>query len=136
MPGSIFLVDDELHVAQILGRRLERAGYTISTARDGIEAFERIVETPPDMIISALQMPRLDGLGLAERLKTEPSTASIPIVMLTSRGHRADEETVERTNIVRLVAKPFSSHEMVKVVSEVFESLGSGSDESPATEAA
>lgn len=136
MPGSIFLVDDELHVAQILGRRLERAGYTISTARDGIEAFDRIVETQPDMIISDLQMPRLDGLGLAEKLKGEPSTASIPIVMLTSRGHRADEETVERTNIVRLVAKPFSSHEMVQVVTEVFESLGGGAGETPATEAA
>lgn len=129
MPGSIFLVDDELHVAQILGRRLEREGYTIATARDGVEAFDRIVETRPDIIISDLQMPRLDGLGLAEKLKAEPSTAAIPIVMLTSRGHRADDATVERTNIIRLVAKPFSSHEMVKIVAEVFAGLGADSAE-------
>ena len=135
MPGSIFLVDDELHVAQILGRRLEREGYTISTARDGIEAFDRIVESQPDMIISDLQMPRLDGLGLAEKLKSDPATAAIPIVMLTSRGHRADDETVERTNIVRLVAKPFSSHEMVRVVSEVLEELR-GPVDGPSAEAA
>lgn len=119
MPGSIFLVDDELHVAQILGRRLEREGYVIETARDGVEAFDRIVDSRPDLIISDLQMPRLDGLGLAEKLKNDPATASIPIVMLTSRGHRADQDAVERTNIVRLVAKPFSSHEMVKIVGEV-----------------
>ena len=118
MSASIFLVDDELHVAQILGRRLEREGHTIRTARDGIEAFDLIVESQPDLIISDLQMPRLDGLGLAEKLKAEPATASIPIIMLTSRGHRADDETVGRTNIVRLVAKPFSSHEMVKIVAE------------------
>lgn len=119
MPGSIFLVDDELHVAQILGRRLEREGYTVETARDGVEAFERISAVMPDLIISDLQMPRLDGLGLAEKLHAEPGTASIPIVMLTSRGHRADREIVARTNIVRLVAKPFSSHEMVKIVGEL-----------------
>jgi CheY-like chemotaxis protein len=124
MPGSIFLVDDELHVAQILGRRLEREGYAIQTARDGVEAFDRIVETRPDLIISDLQMPRLDGIGLAEQLKAEPSTSGIPIIMLTSRGHRADADTVERTNIIRLVAKPFSSHEMVKLVAEVFASRG------------
>ena len=124
MPGSIFLVDDELHVAQILGRRLQREGYEIQTARDGLEAFGLIVEAQPDLIISDLQMPRLDGLGLAEKLRNEPATAAIPIVMLTSRGHRADQDTVDRTNIVRLVAKPFSSHEMVKIVAEVFASLG------------
>lgn len=129
MPGSIFLVDDELHVAQILGRRLEREGYSIETARDGVEAFDRIAESLPDVIISDLQMPRLDGLGLAEQLKADPRTASIPIVMLTSRGHRADDETVSRTNIVRLVAKPFSSHEMVKIVGEVFAGLETDSAE-------
>lgn len=135
MSGSIFLVDDELHVAQILGRRLEREGYTISTARDGIEAFDRIVESQPDLIISDLQMPRLDGLGLAEKLKEEPATATIPIVLLTSRGHRADADTVERTNIVRLIAKPFSSHEMVRVVAEVLDGLR-GPVDGPAAEAA
>lgn len=135
MSGSIFLVDDELHVAQILGRRLEREGYTISTARDGIEAFDRIVESQPDLIISDLQMPRLDGLGLAEKLKEEPATATIPIVLLTSRGHRADADTVERTNIVRLIAKPFSSHEMVRVVAEVLDGLR-GPVNGPAAEAA
>lgn len=132
MPGSIFLVDDELHVAQILGRRLEREGYTIETARDGVEAFDRIVASCPDLIISDLQMPRLDGLGLAEKLKGEPVTASIPIVLLTSRGHRADQGTIEKTNIVRLVAKPFSSHEMVKVVADVL----AEASESAAQEAA
>lgn len=129
MSGSIFIVDDELHVAQILGRRLEREGYSVETARDGIEAFERLVIKQPDLIISDLQMPRLDGLGLAERLKAEPVTDAIPILMLTSRGHRADQATIERTNIVRLVAKPFSSHEMVKIVGEMFASMAGGQTE-------
>ena len=137
MPGSIFLVDDELHVAQILGWRLEREGYTVDIARDGVEAFERIVETPPDLIISDLQMPRLDGIGLASQLAEDQRTSSIPIIMLTSRGHRADADTIERTNIIQLVAKPFSSHEMVKRVAEALQSTGSPSgDHPPAAEAA
>jgi len=132
MPGSIFLVDDELHVSQILGRRLEREGYSVETARDGVEAFDRISEVLPDLIISDLQMPRLDGLGLAEKLRGEPGTASIPIVLLTSRGHRADREIVDRTNIVRLVAKPFSSHEMVKIVEQLLAEAGGSQDQEAA----
>lgn len=119
MSAFILLVDDELHVSQILGRRLAREGYRVDTARDGVDALDQIAAERPDLVISDLQMPRLDGISLALRLAEDPALRDVPIILLTARGHRADEEALGRTNIISLMAKPFSSHEMVTVVAEV-----------------
>lgn len=121
MSTLILLVDDELHVSQILGRRLAREGYRIEMARDGVEALEHVRAERPDLIISDLQMPRMDGMALAVALTEEAGMGSVPVILLTARGHRVDQEVVEKTGIVRLMAKPFSSHEMVTVVGEVLE---------------
>lgn len=122
MSTLILLVDDELHVSQILGRRLAREGYRIEMARDGVEALERVASERPDLIISDLQMPRMDGMALALALSEQAGMGDVPVVLLTARGHRVDQDVVEKTGIVRLMAKPFSSHEMVTVVREVLES--------------
>ncbi len=119
MPGSILLVDDELHVAQILSRRLAREGYEIKTARDGVEALGMINEFTPDLVISDLQMPRMDGISLALKLSEDPALREVPIILLTARGHRVNNDDIEQSGIVRLMAKPFSSQEMVSVVGEV-----------------
>lgn len=124
MSASILLVDDELHVAQILGRRLAREGYQVETARDGVEAIGMIAEHTPDLVISDLQMPRMDGISFALKLAEDPDLVRIPIILLTARGHRVNSDDVDRSGIVRMVAKPFSSHEMVTVVAEVLAGAG------------
>lgn len=124
MSASILLVDDELHVAQILGRRLAREGYDINTARDGVEALSLIAEHTPDLVISDLQMPRMDGINLALKLAEDPMLRAVPIILLTARGHRVNDSDIEQSGIVRLMAKPFSSQEMVTVVGEVLGGSG------------
>ncbi len=124
MSASILLVDDELHVAQILGRRLAREGYDITTARDGVEALSLVEANTPDLVISDLQMPRMDGVSLALKLAEDPALRAVPIILLTARGHRVNNDDIEQSGIVRLMAKPFSSHEMVTVVGEVLGGSG------------
>lgn len=119
MNASILLVDDELHVAQILGRRLEREGYRVRTARDGVEAVESALAERPDLVISDYQMPRMDGMALAQRLAVEPTLKGLPVILLTARGHRVDPDLLAATGVVRLMAKPFSAHEVAAVVGEV-----------------
>jgi DNA-binding response OmpR family regulator len=119
MTASILLVDDELHVAQILGRRLEREGYRVRTARDGVEAVEAALADRPDLVISDYQMPRMDGMALARRLADEPTLRGLPVILLTARGHRVDQDLLATTGVVRLMAKPFSAHEVAAVVGEV-----------------
>ena len=121
MGPTILIVDDELHVSQILGRRLAREGYRVETARDGVDALERVGDIGPDLVISDLQMPRLDGVSFAVELAGRPGVGAVPVILLTARGHRVDEDAMGRSNIVRLMAKPFSSHEMVSVVRRVLE---------------
>jgi len=126
MSAFILLVDDELHVSQILGRRLVREGHEVETVRDGVDALSALEDRVPDLIISDLQMPRMDGVELARAMAGDERYSSVPIVMLTARGHRIADGVMGSTRIVRVVAKPFSAHELTAVVAELL--AGSGGE--------
>src|SRR5688500_15867522 len=90
MPKHILLVDDEASIVRIAQVILQRAGYRISTASDGVDALEKIQADRPDMAFLDVMMPRMDGFALLERLKSDPETASIRVVMLTAQSKDAD----------------------------------------------
>jgi CheY-like chemotaxis protein len=120
MPSPVILLaDDEVHITCVVSQRLSTAGYTVSAARDGEEAFELACKLRPDLIITDLQMPRLSGLELAVRLKRTPQTAATPLVMLTARGYILDEATLSQTNIRRVLPKPFSARDVLSLVTEL-----------------
>jgi two-component system alkaline phosphatase synthesis response regulator PhoP len=119
MSATIMLVDDEAHITCVVGTKLRAEGYAVLTARDGEEAFDLAMRRPPALVITDLQMPRMSGLELAQRLKECPATASVPLIMLTARGYIADSSSMARTNIVRLISKPFSAREVVRLVAEL-----------------
>lgn len=128
MSAYILLVDDELHVSQILGRRLTREGFEIETVRDGIDALAAVEERLPELIISDLQMPRMDGVELVRALAADERFAGIPVIMLTARGHRVADDVMGSTGVRRLIAKPFSAHEVVTIAGEVLEESAGDSD--------
>lgn len=117
--GHILLADDEAHVLHILARRLETEGYRLSTAGNGAEALEAVRLDRPDLIITDLQMPVMTGLELAMALADDPATAAIPLIMLTGRGYTVDAETLARTNVRELRAKPFSARSVVALVGDI-----------------
>lgn len=121
MPASrkVVLADDDAHITCIVAMRLETAGFTVAVARDGEEAFDLVCETLPDLVITDLQMPRMSGLELALKLRATPATEKIPVIMLTARGYLADESQITRTNIRRILAKPFSAREVLALAGEV-----------------
>ena len=129
----ILLVDDEIHIVSILERRFKQAGYEVEVSRNGAEGFEAACQTPPDIVIADYQMPQMDGLEFAEALASEPATASIPVVMLTARGHLVDQERVDATNIKRMLAKPFSARDVFELIESV---LGEKSTGQPVEDAA
>lgn len=106
--GIILLVDDEPHVTHIVTRRLKREGYSTVVARDGSEALELAERHSPILVLSDLQMPRMDGLSLAEKLAQLPGTSRTPIIMISGRGFLLDDQRVRQTNIVEVIEKPFS----------------------------
>jgi len=117
--GKILVADDELHMTYILSFKLERAGYNVITAGDGQEAFALACAHHPDLVITDFQMPTLSGLDMALKLRKNPATAHIPLLMLTARGHRVGADELAMTNIRRLLGKPFSIRELLTTVEHI-----------------
>ena len=115
----ILLADDEAHITCVVGQKLRTAGFEVTTARDGEEAFELACKVRPAVIVTDLQMPRLSGLELALRLKRTPQTAQTPLLMLTARGYIMDQDAIKQTNIRQILAKPFSARDVLRLVVEL-----------------
>lgn len=117
MAKHILLCDDEIHILRAAQFKLARAGYDVSMANDGQEGWESIQQQTPDMVITDCQMPRLDGLELVQRMRENPATAHVPVVMLTAKGFELNaEELARKWNILALMGKPFSPRELLQIV--------------------
>jgi putative two-component system response regulator len=115
---KILLVDDEPALRELLRATFEGADVTVDEAASGAEAEERIRKRSPDVIVLDLRMPGMGGVELCERLKADPKTASIPIVLLT--GADAEEaRRARRAGAAALVRKPFSPLELLAIVERV-----------------
>ena len=89
----VLFVEDDASVAQMYRLKLELDGYTVDVAGDGLAALEKARTTAPDIIFLDIRLPKLDGLGVLEALRGDPSTAQIPVVILSNWNER---ELVER----------------------------------------
>jgi two-component system, OmpR family, alkaline phosphatase synthesis response regulator PhoP len=120
MSKCILLCDDELHILRAAEFKFKRAGYEVHTAGDGEEGWQKVQEVAPDIVVTDCQMPRLSGLGLAERIKRRPETADLPIIMLSAKGFElSPQELREQFGIRCLLAKPFSPRELFARVEAV-----------------
>ncbi len=116
-PPLILLVDDETHILNVLSVKLSSVGFRIQCATDGEEALRLAEQTSPDLVITDLQMPRMDGLALCDRLAQVLPTQNTPVIILTGRGHAIDQP--DNPNVKALIAKPFSPREVVGKVNEL-----------------
>jgi len=120
MGKRVLLCDDEIHILRAAEFKLKRAGYDVRTAGDGQEGWEAIEEQKPDILITDCQMPRLDGFGLVQRVRGNPQTADLPVLMLTAKGFELSrEELAEKWNVIKVIAKPFSPRALLQSVEEI-----------------
>jgi DNA-binding response OmpR family regulator len=106
--STILLVDDDEAVRKLLTFPLERDGYEVIQAADGIEALERFGESPVDLVVLDLMLPKLDGLEVCKQLR---SRSSVPIIMLTARDDELDKVLGLELGADDYVTKPFSIRE-------------------------
>ncbi len=130
---TLLVVDDEPHIRHMLDYKLGRAGFTVITASNGVDALRLAREHRPDLMVTDLQMPGGDGLSLCLKLNEEPDTAGIPVIMLTARGYKVPPSDLGRTSIRSLVPKPFSPRELLAQIQEF---LGAPPDEAAGADAA
>jgi len=123
-PKKLLLCDDEIHILRAAEYKLSRAGYQVRCARDGEQAWEEIVRDLPDLLVTDLQMPRLNGLGLARRVRETPATCELPVIMLTAKGYEmARDRVIDEMGLITLLSKPFSPRELLEVVNRTLAGL-------------
>jgi len=114
--STILLVDDEESIQTLLTYPLERDGYAVVQARDGEEALQKFDEEQVDLVVLDVMLPRLDGLEVCKRLRSQ---SNVPIIMLTARGEETDRIRGLETGADDYVTKPFSPRELIARVGAV-----------------
>lgn len=110
---KILIVDDEPHMLRVTEFSLRRGGYQLIIGRNGREAIELAEREQPSLIVMDVLMPELDGLGALRLLKQSPKTASIPVIMLTARGHVMTRQDAEDSGASLFLTKPFSPNQLL-----------------------
>lgn len=116
---TVLVVDDEIHIQTVVAIKLRNNGFNVITASDGQEGYEKALEHKPDLIVSDFQMPRLTGIEMVEKLRSEKDGAAIPVVMLTARGFAIENQQRENLNIAECLSKPFSPKELLRTIEDV-----------------
>jgi DNA-binding response OmpR family regulator len=125
LPKKILAVDDEKHIVRLVQVNLERAGYQVVTAFDGVDALEKVKAEHPDMIVCDVMMPRMDGFEVLRNLKADAVTRDIPVIMLTAKAQDADVFKGWQSGVDAYLTKPFNPMELLAFVKRIFKSLES-----------
>ena len=114
--GRVLVVDDDDVIRQLISVNLELEGFDVSTAVDGQDCLEKVKAVRPDVVTLDIMMPRLDGWEAASRLRADPDTADIKVVLLSARAQEADLERGSRIGVDAYLTKPFDPDELIDVV--------------------
>ena len=130
MKPHILIVEDEPPLVELLRYNLEKEGYLVDVAEDGVAALERVRGSTPDLIILDWMLPELSGIEVCRQLRADPDTKEVPVIMLTARGEEADRLKGLASGADDYVVKPFSPAELLARVRAVLRrSTASAPDE-------
>jgi chemosensory pili system protein ChpA (sensor histidine kinase/response regulator) len=108
------IVDDSLTVRKITTKFLIREGYEVVTAKDGVDALEKLVDIMPDVMLLDVEMPRMDGFELAKQLRRDAKTKSLPIIMITSRTADKHKNYALELGVNEYMGKPYQEEELLE----------------------
>jgi DNA-binding NarL/FixJ family response regulator len=119
MSKRLLVVDDEPNLLRAVAACLKAEAYEVKTARSGREALLQLAEVVPDLVVSDIRMPGMDGYQLARQLRGSPRTALVPIVFLTAKDETADRVEGFRAGVDAYLTKPFEPEELIAVVNGI-----------------
>ncbi len=122
----ILLIEDDTSLIELLRYNIEREGFDIGCVADGEEGLLQATETPPDLIILDWMLPNLSGIEICRRLRRNPKTANIPILMLTARAEECDRIRGLDTGADDYITKPFSPKELIARIHAVLRRVRPG----------
>ncbi|MCL6620043.1 MAG: response regulator, partial [Thermomonas hydrothermalis] len=115
----VMVVDDSVTMRKVTGRVLERHGFEVVTAKDGLDALERMAEVVPDLMLLDIEMPRMDGYELASAMKADVRLRTVPIIMITSRTGEKHRQRAMDIGVERYLGKPYQEPELMRHVHEL-----------------
>lgn len=116
---TVMAVDDSASVRQMVQFTLQDAGYTVVTATDGADALTKLKSGPVNMVLTDLNMPNLDGIGLIRAVRAIPECKFIPIVMLTTESQGARKDEAKAAGATGWIVKPFKPEQLIAVIKRV-----------------
>ena len=133
MASEVLVVEDEPDIRALVVHHLTREGFRCRIAGSGADALSRVKATPPDLVVLDLMLPGMDGLEVCRRLRADPATAGVPIIMLTAKADEVDRVVGLEMGADDYVAKPFSPKELVARVRAVLRRARPGETARPLT---
>ncbi|MFE4105758.1 response regulator transcription factor [Almyronema epifaneia] len=118
-PGNILLVDDEPGLREAVQAYLEDSGFGVQVASNAKEGWEKLQQSTPDVLISDIMMPQVDGFTFLKQVREDPRFQSLPVVFLTARGMTSDRIQGYNAGVDAYIPKPFDPEELVAVVSNL-----------------
>ncbi|MES2609496.1 MAG: Hpt domain-containing protein [Pseudomonadota bacterium] len=112
----ILVVDDSITVRRVTQRLLQREGYRVALAADGLQALERLQEERPTVVLSDIEMPRMDGFDLARNIRADGALRDLPIIMITSRIAEKHREHAMELGVNHYLGKPYSDEELLSLI--------------------
>ena len=112
----VLVVDDSLTVRRVTQRLLVREGYRVALAKDGLDALERLAEERPQIVLSDIEMPRMDGFDLVRNMRADPRLADLPVIMITSRIAQKHREVAAELGVDHYLGKPYSEEDLLALV--------------------
>jgi two-component system alkaline phosphatase synthesis response regulator PhoP len=111
--SRILVVEDDRDIAQLVGRYLEKAGFTVDVQSSGSEAMVAMAQRAPDLLILDLMLPHMDGLEICRAVRANEKLASVPVIMLTAKAEESDRIVGLEIGADDYLSKPFSPNELV-----------------------
>jgi len=129
---TVLVVDDSITIRKVTTRILERNGYTVATAKDGVDAVSWMAHSVPDLVLLDIEMPRMDGYEVATYVRGEERLVNVPIIMITSRTGDKHRERAEDIGVTRYLGKPYQETELMEHIDAVL-GESAGADHAPET---
>jgi chemosensory pili system protein ChpA (sensor histidine kinase/response regulator) len=114
----VLVVDDSITVRRVTQRLLRREGYRVALAADGLQALEQLALERPAVVLSDIEMPRMDGFDLARNIRADASLQGLPIIMITSRIAEKHREHAKELGVNNYLGKPYSEEELLNLVQQ------------------
>ncbi len=117
--GRILVVDDEPHIVKLVSFSLERNGHEVYQAADGVTGVRIAAEELPDLILMDVMMPVMNGYDALDKLKADPATRDIPVVMLSAKSQHYEQQEGLRRGALQYICKPFTPRDLAETVNAI-----------------